>query len=242
MFVWMRVSVWLKQYICTLLIICYIPRALNHSFASFRCAYHIANDKNGLLLFVLPDFKIYRYWLYGYMTLYQYDMVVSHARAFISMECLVIKTPSICRLCYYIFCIPSHSPSLFSGFLFFAFSLSLVLSAAEKFLHQTYKCQVQPIWWADISHWYFIIVLNLHIIFPFFMIYTINISFILSFVFHILMVFTIFISSFYFRFAAFRLFITCAHRWRKKKVFATCKQMLSFVFVAVYRRFVVCFL
>lgn len=112
-----------------------------------------------------------------------------------------------------------HLLSLFFfGFLFFPFSLSLVLSEAEKFLHQTYKCQVQPIWWADISHWYFIIVLNLHIIFPFFMIYTINISFILSFVFHILMVFTIFISSFYFRFAAFRLFITCTHRWQKKSL------------------------
>lgn len=78
-----------------------------------------------------------------------------------------------------------------------------------KFLHQTYKCQVQPIWWADISHWYFIIVRNLHIIFPFFMIYTINISFILS-LFSLSSSHSpgLFIPSFYFRFAAFRLFIT----------------------------------
>lgn len=86
--------VWLKQYICTLLIICYIPSALNHSFAAiFCCAYHIANDKNWLLFIFVARFQDicvcvcidYMAWLYGSIcvyNVYMYDGRITRARAF----------------------------------------------------------------------------------------------------------------------------------------------------------------
>lgn len=178
-------------------------QALNHSFAYFRCSYHMRMIKTGFCYFCC---QISRYVYIDYMG---YMTAVLRARAFISMECLVIKTQSICRLCY-IFLISVLFCCLSFSHLSFRF-------LDRNFFHQTYKCQVQPIWWADISHWYFIIVLNLHIIFPFF--YDLHHKhFIHSFAFLILMVSSFSFRHFIFAFAVFCLFIIRYAHIAPKKV------------------------